>query len=77
VEKVPWLGDMPGIGLAFRNVQERKEQQEVVILITAHLVDQNQPSATEVAPRLEQRYVSPLDAITVPVQGAVSCASGK
>jgi general secretion pathway protein D len=76
VEKVPWLGDMPGIGLAFRKVQERKEQQEVVILITAHLVDQNQPSATEVAPRLEQRYVSPLDAITVPVQGAVSCASG-
>jgi type II secretory pathway component GspD/PulD (secretin) len=71
VEKVPWLGDMPGIGLAFRNVQERKEQQEVVILITAHLVDQNQPSATEVAPRLEQRYISPLDAITVPVRGAV------
>jgi type IV pilus assembly protein PilQ len=77
VEKVPLMGDMPGIGLAFRNVQERKEQQEVVILITAHLVNQNQPSATEVAPRLEQRYISPLDAITVPVQGAVSCASRK
>lgn len=73
VEKVPLLGDIPGIGLAFRNVQERKEQQEVVILITAHIANQNQLSTTEVALRLEQRYVSPLDAIMVPLQGAVSC----
>jgi type II secretory pathway component GspD/PulD (secretin) len=77
VEKVPLLGDMPGIGPAFRTVQERKEQQEVVILITAHLADQNRPAATEVSMRLEQQYLSPLDAITVPTQGAASCAPRK
>jgi len=65
VDKVPLLGDIPVLGAAFRGVRERKEQQEVVILITTHLVDQRQEAAASVAARLEQRYVSPLDAIAM------------
>ncbi len=78
VEKVPLLGDISALGAAFRTVQERKEQQEVMILITAHLVDHNQPTATESATRLEQRYLSPLDAIAGTTrEGGVPCKSGK
>jgi type IV pilus assembly protein PilQ len=74
VEKVPVLGDVPGLGTAFRRVDEQKEQQEVVILITARITDESQPPATSVARRLEQRYVGPLDAITVP-KGVAKCSA--
>jgi len=75
VEKVPLLGDIPLLGAAFRNVHERKEQQEVVILITTHLVSQRHEASADVAARLAQRYVSPLDAITVHAPGQERCRS--
>jgi general secretion pathway protein D len=62
--KVPLAGDIPGLGAAFRNIHDQKEQQEVVILITANIVDNRKPKFETVAPRLEKRYVSPLDAIS-------------
>lgn len=64
VEKVPLLGDLPGIGAAFRKVRKLKEQQEVIILITTHLMSDGRNSASsETATTLQQRYLSPLDAI--------------
>ena len=63
VEKVPVLGDIPVLGTAFRKVTQRKEQQEVIIVMTAHLVDGNDSRAAELPSRLEQRYISPLDSI--------------
>jgi type IV pilus assembly protein PilQ len=71
VEKTPILGDLPFAGAAFRNVRDLKEQKEVVILITAHLKrgDPDQ-QATDMASHLQQRYVSPLDAMGVDVYGA-------
>ncbi len=36
--QVPWIGDIPIIGALFRSSEYRREQSELVIVITAHLV---------------------------------------
>jgi pilus assembly protein CpaC len=36
--QVPWVGDIPIIGALFRSSEYRREQTELVIVITAHLV---------------------------------------
>lgn len=36
--QVPWLGDIPVIGALFRSAEYQREQSELVIIITAHLV---------------------------------------
>lgn len=36
--QVPWLGDIPVLGALFRSSEYRREQTELVIIITAHLV---------------------------------------
>ncbi|HVT82227.1 MAG TPA: hypothetical protein VHM90_16410 [Phycisphaerae bacterium] len=64
VSKVPIAGDIPGLGAPFRSVSNTKEQQEVVMLITAHVVDARHAGAEKIASRLEQHYVTPLDSIT-------------
>jgi len=66
IDKVPVMGDIPGLGAAFRNVRQEKQQQEVVILITAHVVDPSRMSISNLTSRLEPRYVTPLDATVAP-----------
>ncbi|HEY4328229.1 MAG TPA: hypothetical protein VGN88_00735, partial [Phycisphaerae bacterium] len=68
-DKIPVAGDIPGIGAAFRTVNENRERQEVVILITARLVDKSHTSVDKLTSRLQQRYVTPLDAIGSLPQG--------
>ena len=36
--QVPWLGDIPVIGALFRSADYQRDQSELVIIITAHLV---------------------------------------
>jgi len=70
IDKVPLLGDIPLLGLAFRKVRDWREQQEVVILITTHVVsDARQSGAPDVATPLEEGYLSPLDPISGPTGG--------
>lgn len=38
VEKMPILGDIPGLGFFFRNTDTQKTKQELVILITPHII---------------------------------------
>jgi type IV pilus assembly protein PilQ len=66
IDKVPVMGDIPVIGAAFRNIRREKLQQEVVILITAHVVDPARAGVGKLTSRLEPRYVSPLDAMAAP-----------
>lgn len=74
VGKVPVAGDIPGLGAPFRNINEQKIQTEVVILITAHVVDTNQAEHETLAPRLERQYVTPLDALAAPAAGLLDPA---
>lgn len=36
--QVPWLGDVPVIGALFRSAEYRREQTELVVIVTAHLI---------------------------------------
>jgi general secretion pathway protein D len=36
--KVPWLGDLPGIGVLFRYRQQTKSKQELMVIMTPHVV---------------------------------------
>ncbi|MBY6081964.1 type II and III secretion system protein family protein [Ruegeria arenilitoris] len=36
--QIPWLGDVPVLGALFRSAEYQREQSELVIIITAHLV---------------------------------------
>lgn len=38
VSQVPWLGDIPILGALFRSSNYRRDQSELVIFVTAHLV---------------------------------------
>lgn len=38
VSQVPWLGDVPILGALFRSTSFRREQSELVVIITPHLV---------------------------------------
>ena len=36
--QVPWLGDLPVLGALFRSAEYQRQQSELVIIVTAHLV---------------------------------------
>jgi type II secretion system protein D len=36
--KVPWLGDLPGLGVLFRYRQQVKSKQELMVIMTPHVV---------------------------------------
>jgi pilus assembly protein CpaC len=38
VQQVPWLGDLPILGALFRSANYQREQSELVVIVTAHLV---------------------------------------
>lgn len=38
VDKVPWLGDIPVLGTLFRSSSYRREETELLVVVTAHLV---------------------------------------
>jgi pilus assembly protein CpaC len=38
VTQLPWLGDIPILGMLFRSADYRREQSELVIIVTPHLV---------------------------------------
>ncbi len=38
IRKIPWLGDLPYLGFLFRYTQEREQKQELLIIMTPHIV---------------------------------------
>ena len=63
IDKVPGVGDIPLLGAFFRKISDTVERQEVVLLITVHLVDPKHAGTDQLTSRLLQRYVTPLDGI--------------
>jgi pilus assembly protein CpaC len=70
--QVPWLGDIPVLGALFRSADYRRNQSELVIMITAHLV----------SPTRGEALIMPTDRIRPPsevdlfVNGRVSRGTG-
>ncbi|MEI4472530.1 type II and III secretion system protein family protein [Frigidibacter sp. MR17.24] len=57
--QVPWLGDIPVLGALFRSVQYQREQTELVIIVTPHLV----------TPTRGQALAMPTDRVRIPSEG--------
>ena len=43
-KKVPWLGDIPGLGKLFTGTFRYKEKKELVIFVTPHIISENEKS---------------------------------
>ncbi len=56
--QVPWLGDIPVLGALFRSAEYERQQSELVIIITAHLV----------SPTRGEAYALPTDRIRPPTE---------
>ena len=55
---VPFLGDLPVLGALFRSVSYEREQTELVIIVTAHLV----------SPTKGDNYALPTDRVRIPTE---------
>ena len=58
VSQVPFLGDLPVLGTLFRSAGYQKEQTELVVIITAHLV----------SPAKGAAYALPTDNVLIPTE---------
>jgi pilus assembly protein CpaC len=58
VNKFPVLGDIPVLGTLFRSAQWQKQESELVVLVTPHLV---RPMSTRAARLPTDRYVEPTE----------------
>ena len=58
IGQVPWLGDLPILGALFRSVSYQREQSELVIIVTAHLVQ----------PVRGEALALPTDRVTIPTE---------
>lgn len=56
--QVPWLGDIPILGTLFRSSEYERDQTELVIIITAHLV----------TPTTGEAYALPTDRVRPPTE---------
>ena len=58
VDQVPWIGDLPVLGALFRSSSYRREQSELVIIVTPHLV----------SPTRGEALALPTDRIRLPTE---------
>ncbi len=58
VQQVPWLGDVPVLGALFRSASFQREQTELVVIVTAHLV----------TPTRGEALALPTDRIKIPTE---------
>ena len=47
VNKIPLLGDLPGIGMFFRSTTSKKEVQELVIMLTPRIIKETEDLVNE------------------------------
>lgn len=60
MQKIPGIGDIPILGLLFRSKAARKEQTELVVMITPEILPQGSSGVTAESPRLVEPYLAPL-----------------
>jgi pilus assembly protein CpaC len=55
--KVPGIGDIPILGYLFRSKAARKDQTELVVMITPQILEQGSFGVTNQLPRLQEPYM--------------------
>ena len=61
MRKIPGIGDIPILGLLFRSRAKQKEQTELVVMITPHILRTGSIGAAPALPSLAQPFLEPLD----------------
>jgi pilus assembly protein CpaC len=61
-DAVPLLGDIPVIGMLFRSTKYQRQQTELVVLVTPHLVGPTDPDTTAALPGEHWRFPTDADA---------------
>lgn len=79
-DKVPWLGDVPVLGALFRSNGYKKQETDLVIIVTPHLVRPLDPGQTVATPLSHTRPPNDIDLFVngqgeVPAAGLLSYAS--
>lgn len=62
MQKIPGIGDIPILGHLFRSKAAQKNQTELVVMITPHILRGNSPGVTAELPRLEEPFLPALPA---------------
>jgi pilus assembly protein CpaC len=57
LSKVPGIGDIPILGYLFRSKAARKDQTELVVMITPQILEQGSFGVTDQLPRLQEPYL--------------------
>lgn len=57
LSKVPGIGDIPILGYLFRSKAARKDQTELVVMITPHILPQDSTGVTAQLPRIKEPYL--------------------
>ena len=69
LSKVPGIGDIPILGYLFKSKAARKEQTELVVMITPQILPQDSTGVTDQLPRLQEPFLPRLnddDSIPMP-----------
>jgi pilus assembly protein CpaC len=62
MQKIPGIGDIPILGHLFRSRAARKDQTELVVMITPEILPENSPGVTTTLPRLLEPFMPPIPA---------------
>jgi len=62
LNKIPGIGDIPILGLLFKSKAAQKNQTELVVMITPHILPRNSPGVTPNLPRQQEPYLPPMPA---------------
>jgi pilus assembly protein CpaC len=78
LSRVPGIGDIPILGYLFRSKAARKDQTELVVMITPQILEQGSFGVTDRLPRLQEPYLPRLqDNESLPTPPAPFTGTGK
>jgi pilus assembly protein CpaC len=60
LQKIPGIGDIPILGLLFKSKAAQKDQTELVVMITPHILPRNSQGVTPDLPRIPEPFLPPL-----------------
>ena len=60
LSKIPGIGDIPILGLLFKSKAAQKNQTELVVMITPHILQRNSPGVTPNLPRTPDTFMPPV-----------------
>jgi len=60
LQKIPGIGDIPILGYLFRSKAAQKNQTELVVMITPHILKPGSAGVTSQTPRMAEPYLPPI-----------------